>query len=35
VYQEARAEIEHELDEGELRARGERDPYPPTRYDRT
>lgn len=35
VYQEARAEIEHELDEGELQVRGERDPFPPTRYDRT
>jgi hypothetical protein len=35
VYQEARAEIEHELDEDELRVRGERDPFPPTRYDRS
>ena len=35
VYQEARAEIQHELDEDELRVRGERDPFPPTRYDRT
>ena len=34
VYQEARAEIEHELDEGELYKRGERD-FPPTRYDRS
>ena len=29
-----RAEIRRELDEGELRVRGERDPYPPTHYDR-
>ena len=35
VYQEARAEIEHELDEGELHVKGERDDFPPTRYDRT
>jgi hypothetical protein len=35
VYQEARAEIEHELDEGELQVRGERDGFPPTRYDRS
>lgn len=35
VYQEARAEIEHELDEGELQVRGERDRFPPTRYDRS
>ena len=33
-YLEARAEIRRELDEGELRVRGERDPYPPTHYDR-
>ena len=35
VYQEARAEIRHELDEGELHVKGERDDFPPTRYDRT
>jgi hypothetical protein len=35
VYQEARAEFQHELDEGELHVRGERDEFPPTRYDRT
>jgi hypothetical protein len=35
VYQEARAEIEHELDEGELHVRGEGDDFPPTRYDRS
>ena len=34
VYQEAQAEIRHELDEGELHVRGERDDFPPTRYDR-
>jgi hypothetical protein len=34
-FQEARAEIQRELDEGELRARGERDPYPPSHYDRS
>ena len=34
VYQEAKAEIEHELDEGELYQRGDRD-FPPTRYDRS
>jgi hypothetical protein len=33
-FQEARAEIEHELEEDELRVKGERDPFPPTRYDR-
>ncbi len=35
VYQEARAEIRHELDEGELHVKGERDDFPPTHYDRT
>jgi len=35
VYQEERAEIRHELDEGELQVKGERDGFPPTRYDRT
>ena len=34
-FQEARAEIQRELDEGELRVRGERDPYPPSHYDRS
>jgi hypothetical protein len=34
-FQEARAEIERELDEGELRVRGQRDPYPPSHYDRS
>jgi len=35
VYQEAQAEIRRELDQGELRVRGERDPYPPSHYDRS
>jgi hypothetical protein len=30
-----RAEIRRELDEGELRGRGDRDQFPPTRYDRS
>jgi hypothetical protein len=34
-FQEARAEIQHELDEGELPVRGQRDPYPPSHYDRS
>jgi len=34
-FQAARAEIRRELDEGELRVRGERDPYPPSHYDRS
>ena len=34
-YREARAEIRRELDEGELRVRGERDPFPPSHYDRS
>jgi hypothetical protein len=33
VYQEERAEIERELDKGELRAVDERHPFPPTRYE--
>jgi hypothetical protein len=33
-YQEARAEIRHEEDEGELYPITERHPYPPTEYDR-
>jgi hypothetical protein len=35
VYQEASAEIRRELDEGDLRRRGDRDPYPPSHYDRS
>ena len=34
-FQEARAEIKRELDEGELRVRGQRDPYPPSHYERS
>ncbi len=34
-YQEARAEVRRELDEGELRPRSDRDPYPPSHYDRS
>jgi hypothetical protein len=33
-YEEARAEIRREYDEDELQVKGERDPFPPTRYDR-
>jgi len=33
-FQEARAEIRHEYDAGELQVKGERDPFPPTHYDR-
>jgi hypothetical protein len=33
-YQQARAEIRREFDKDELMIEGERDPYPPTRYDR-
>ena len=33
-FQEERAEIRREEDEGELRPITERHPYPPTRYDR-
>lgn len=34
-FQEARAEIRHEEDEGELHPITERHPFPPTRYDRS
>ena len=33
AFQEARAEIRREYDKDELLAEGQRDPYPPTRYD--
>ncbi len=33
-YQEERAEIRRELDQDELPIEGERDPFPPTHYDR-
>ena len=32
-FQEARAEIRREYDKDEFLVEGERDPYPPTRYD--
>jgi hypothetical protein len=35
VYQEERAEIRREADEGELEVENERDPYPPSHYDRS
>ena len=35
AYQEAEGEIRHELDEDELRRRGDSRPFPPTRYDRS
>ena len=34
VYQEAQAEIRREYDEDELQVEGERNPFPPTHYDR-
>jgi hypothetical protein len=34
-YQQERAEIRREMDEGELPVRGEQDPFPPTHYDRS
>jgi hypothetical protein len=33
-YQEERAEIRREFDQDELLIEGERDPFPPTHYDR-
>jgi hypothetical protein len=33
-YQEERAEIRREVDKDELLIEGERDPFPPTHYDR-
>jgi hypothetical protein len=33
-YQEERAEIRRELDEDELQVEGQRDSFPPTRYDK-
>jgi hypothetical protein len=35
VYQEERAEIRREADKGELEVENERDPYPPSHYDRS
>jgi len=34
VFQDARAEIRHEYDKDELLVEGEREQFPPTRYDR-
>jgi hypothetical protein len=34
-YLAAQAEIRHELDEGELHVKGQREGFPPTHYDRT
>jgi hypothetical protein len=34
-YLEEKAEIHRELDKDELRVEGERDPFPPTHYDRS
>lgn len=33
-FQKARAEIRREYDADELRVKGERDPFPPSHYDR-
>jgi len=33
-YQEERAEIRREIDKDELQVESERDPYPPSHYDR-
>jgi hypothetical protein len=35
TYQEERAEIKRQLEEGELYPLTEQHPFPPTRYDRT
>ena len=33
-YEQERAEVRREYDKDELRVRGQRDPFPPTHYDR-
>ncbi len=33
AYQEERAELRRQIDEGEIREPSERDPFPPTRYE--
>jgi hypothetical protein len=33
VYEEERAEIRRQIEDGELREPSEKDPFPPTRYD--
>jgi hypothetical protein len=35
AYLEEQAEIRHELDSGELQVEGQREGFPPTRYDRS
>jgi hypothetical protein len=35
VYREEQAEIRHELDKDELQVEGQREGFPPTRYDRS
>jgi hypothetical protein len=35
VYLEEQAEIRHELDKDELQVEGQREGFPPTRYDRS
>jgi hypothetical protein len=35
AYQEERAEIDRQAEEGELRPLSDDNPFPPTRYDRT
>jgi hypothetical protein len=35
IYQEERAEVKRELEEGELYPLTDKHPFPPTRYDRT
>ena len=32
-YQEERAEFQREYEEGEIRVKGDADPFPPTRYE--
>jgi hypothetical protein len=33
AYQEERAEVRREYEKDEIRVKGERDPFPPTRYE--
>ena len=33
AYEEERAELRRQIDEGEIREPSERDPFPPTRYE--
>ena len=34
VYEEERAELRREIEDGEFREPSEKDPFPPTRYDK-